>query len=83
MLAAEALRSLVDAILVNPGERRGEVSLSLRGDLAAFLEMAEADGRRGGLNTKTAALRVENGRSLEVLATCDAGTGFEPVTFRL
>jgi hypothetical protein len=31
--AAEALRLLIDAILVTPGERRGEVSLSLRGDL--------------------------------------------------
>ncbi|MGC5198083.1 recombinase family protein [Aphanothece microscopica] len=83
LLATEALRTLVDAILVHPGERRGEVSLSLRGDLAAFLEMAEADGRRGGLNTKTAVLRVENGRSWEVMGSWDAGTGFEPVTFRL
>ena len=35
--AAEALRSLIDAIVVYPGERRGEVTLELRGDLAAFL----------------------------------------------
>ena len=41
LLAAEALRSLIDAILVHPGERRGEVSLSLRGDLAAFMQVAE------------------------------------------
>ena len=38
-LATEALRSLIDAILVHPGERRGEVRLELRGDLAAFLRL--------------------------------------------
>jgi hypothetical protein len=42
MAATEALRALIDAILVFPGERRGEVSVSLRGDLAAFLHAAEA-----------------------------------------
>jgi hypothetical protein len=35
--ATEALRALIDAILVFPGERRGKVSVTLRGDLAAFL----------------------------------------------
>ncbi len=40
--ATEALRSLIEAILIYPGERRGEVSISLRGDLAAFLHAAEA-----------------------------------------
>jgi len=34
--AGEALRSLVDAIIVYPGERRGEVRVELRGDLAAL-----------------------------------------------
>ena len=70
LLAGEALRSLVDAILVHPGERRGEVSLSLRGDLAAFLRMAEADQAP---DSRTAALRVENGRSGSV-GSWDAGT---------
>ncbi len=83
LLAAEALRSLVDAIAVHSGERRGQAALGLRGDVAAFLEVAEADGRRIALNTKTAVLRVENGRSRQVLGSWDAGTGFEPVTFRL
>ena len=83
LLAGEALRSLIDAILVHPGERRGEVSLSLRGDLAAFLRLAEAER---GPNSKTAIALGGNGRSglgREVLGSWDAGTGFEPVTFRL
>ena len=81
--AAEALRGLIDAILVFPGERRGEVSVELRGDLAAFLQ---ADAAAGGANAKPAAPLVQNGCSRscgDVLGSLDAGTGFEPVTFRL
>ena len=89
--AAEALRSLVDAVLVHPGERRGEVAVELRGDLAAFLHLGDAPERGAGRDeaaphSKTAALLVQNGRSGlagEVLGTLGAGTGFEPVTFRL
>ena len=81
--AAEALRGLIEAIEVFPGERRGEVSVVLRGDLAAFLHLGEANGAGPGRNAKKAALLVQNGRSREVMGTLDAGTGFEPVTFRL
>jgi hypothetical protein len=35
--AVEALRSLIDAMVAYLGERRGEVRLELRGDLAVFL----------------------------------------------
>ena len=83
---AEVLRLLIDAIQVFPGERRGEVHVSLRGDLAAFLQMAEAEqGREVRLaqNGKTPdAARDVRGLGL-VMPTWDAGTGFEPVTFRL
>ncbi len=56
----------------------GEISVQLRGDLAAFLHLGEPGGA-GGQNNKTAVLRVENGRSGrtgEVMGTLDAGTGF-------
>lgn len=79
MLAADALRSLIDAILVHPGERRGEVSLSLRGDLAAFLEMAEvgAAGRdRLALNGNTSVIARDNRGLREIMGSLDAGTGF-------
>ena len=65
----EALRSLIDAILVLPGEHRGEVTVQLRGDLAAFLHLEPADGTMAP-DTKKPALRVQSGRSnigLEVL----------------
>jgi hypothetical protein len=41
--AVEALRSLIDAIVVHPGERRGEVRVELRGDLAAFLHLQDEE----------------------------------------
>jgi len=71
LAATDALRGLVNAILIHPGERRGEITVTLRGDLAAFLRVGEA-----ALGNKKAALRVENGCSGEVMATRDAGTGF-------
>jgi site-specific DNA recombinase len=52
--AAEALRGLIEAILIFPGARRGEVSVELRGDLAAFTRLDE-----GG----DAARPAGNGRS--------------------
>jgi site-specific DNA recombinase len=58
--AAEALRGLIDAILVYPGERRGEVSVHLRGDLAAVMHLGEA-GAAGAPNAKRAALLVGAG----------------------
>ncbi|TCI00690.1 recombinase family protein [Roseococcus sp. SYP-B2431] len=81
MAATEALRGLIDAILVFPGERRGELTVTLRGDLAAFLHAANSTP-----NAETAAALVGHGRSgfgRVVLGSLDAGTGFEPVTFRL
>ena len=77
LLAAEALRSLIDTILVHPGERRGEVSLSLRGDLAAFMQMAEtapSRGERVAQNGKTPATARDNRGLREVLGSLDAGT---------
>ena len=75
--AAEALRSLIDAILVHPGQRRGEVFVTLRGDLAAFLHLAEADagaGARVAINAKTADFPKEISRLRVVMPSWDAGT---------
>jgi hypothetical protein len=50
----EALRGLIDAIEVCPGKRRGKVSVVVRGDLAAFLHLAEAGSEEaGGRNQKS------------------------------
>ena len=93
--AAEALRTLIDAILVFPGEKRGKVNIELRGDLAAFLRLGEAAASGGAgaalaggqkLDSGTAIPLVGNGRSgssMGVLGSLVAGIGFEPMTFRL
>ena len=69
-VAAAALRSLIDAVLVYPGERRGELRVELRGDLAAFLHLQEP-----GMPTRTAVALKGNGRSGEVVGTSVAGAG--------
>ncbi len=74
--ATEALRSLIDAILVHPGEKRGEVSITLRGDLAAFLYLAETarSGTSGGTpDSRTAVALMGNGRSDGSMGTLVAG----------
>ena len=84
--AAEALRGLIEAIEVFPGAKRGEISVVLRGDLAAFLHLGTAGGDSHTRNAEKAVSLMGNGRSGrsgEVMGTLDAGTGFEPVTFRL
>ena len=71
--AAELVRSLVDQITLVP--EAGALSIVLRGDLAALLLFASNKQRPSGL---TAA-----GLGLLVQGSLVAGTGFEPVTFRL
>jgi hypothetical protein len=66
--AREALRGLIDAILVYPGERRGEISVQLRGDLAAFMHIPD-----GGADSGTAVNRVRNARSAGVMGSLVAG----------
>jgi len=79
MAATEALRTLIDAILIFPGERRGEVEISLRGDLAAFLRASEATTAAGSGDVlraqsgKTPVTRWSYGRFGEVLGSLDAG----------
>ena len=41
--AAQALRSLIDAVMFYPEEGRGKYRLELRGDLAAFLYLSDGD----------------------------------------
>jgi hypothetical protein len=74
----EALRSLIDAIVVHPGERRGEVRLELRGDLAAFLHLDDNDpaaSHRAAMNAKTAVSLGKNGGSGGMMGSLVAGTG--------
>jgi hypothetical protein len=71
--AQRLIHSLVDAATLLP--EGGKLRIEVRGELAAILHMA-----RGGEYTKSAG---DDADALAVQINLVAGTGFEPVTFRL
>jgi site-specific DNA recombinase len=74
--AAEAIRSLVSGVELKPED--GKLAIMLRGDLAAMLAVA-AHKKKPGAPSLEAGLT----RGLLSQESLGAGTGFEPVTFRL
>ena len=74
--AAEVVRSLVSAIELTP--ENGELTITLRGDLAAMLSVA-ANSKNAGQPDRAAGVSVAHLAQGSLVA----GTGFEPVTFRL
>lgn len=56
-IAAEELRSLIEEVVLMPGEKRGEVHVKLRGELFGILDFVEAKHRQrpGEVRTKVAA----------------------------
>ena len=71
LAATPALRGLIDAIQVHPGELPGAVDVRLRGHLAAFLRSSDDDGDSAG---RVGPRRVGNGCSGGVMGSLDAGT---------
>ena len=69
--ATEALRGLVDAIVLTPDEGEETLRIELRGNLAAML----------GATRKTKRSSESDDLSLQVSLV--AGAGFEPATFGL
>ncbi len=69
LAASEALRALIDTIVLTP--ENGELKVDVRGDLAGILRIAT--------NAKTPGAFASGVSQFELVA----GTGFEPVTFRL
>ena len=74
--ASEAIRTLVSTIELTPDD--GKLAIGLRGDLAAMLAFA-AHKKKPGAQSLEAGLA----RGLLSQESLGAGTGFEPVTFRL
>ena len=72
--AADVIRSLVSEIILTPSA--GELLVDLRGDLAGILAVASSDKQKPGFLS-------EAGPELLSQVMMVAGTGFEPVTFRL
>ena len=74
-VASEVLRSLIDRIVLMPGNRGRGVDAAVHGDLATILALCggAADKKRLPAEEEVA------GSQLSVVA----GVGFEPTTFRL
>ena len=79
--ATEILRSLIEAVVIHPAEGGAGVEIELIGEIAGMVDLAQSPG--GAVNNKTprggGVLCVGNCGSVKLVA----GTGFEPVTFRL
>ena len=76
MRVMEILRSLLSAIILTP--QNGELVVDVEGDLFGILPVASGD-KSLGQNAKGPA----GGRVGRLPVSMVAGTGFEPVTFRL
>ena len=77
--AADIIRSLVSSIVLTPA--RGVLQVELRGDLAGILTIAAAGA--GGKQQSTPRQASGSGAVRGSQVKMVAGTGFEPVTFRL
>ena len=69
--AAEAIRGLIERIVLTPGAKRGEMDAALHGDLGTILEWAGNKSRKGAKDIHRDRMSV----------SVVAGVGFEPTTF--
>ncbi len=69
--AAEAIRGLIERIVLTPGAKRGEMDAALHGDLGTILEWAGNKSRKGAKDIRRDRMSV----------SVVAGVGFEPTTF--
>lgn len=76
--AREQIRGLVEAIRLVPED--GRLRVEVRGALGAILALADSARTSGPGNAKRPGSVPE---AFVVQIKLDAGTGFEPVTFRL
>ena len=75
--AQEALRGLVDRIVLQPSPETGKLDIILEGALSGLLTLSLGAKRKEGSSTEAQAID-----SIEELLLV-AGVGFEPTTFRL
>jgi site-specific DNA recombinase len=76
--AAEAIRTLIEKIVLRPGQNRGEIDAQLYGELGTILSWIERQAVGRATENKTPAA-LAAGVSVSVVA----GAGFEPAAFRL
>ena len=77
--AADAIRGLIERVTLTPGPKRGVLNATLHGEFGAILEWVAAREAKESRHDKTPSADALGVLSVSVVA----GTGFEPVTFRL
>ena len=77
--AAQALRALIEKMVLTPGAKRGELEATLYGEPGTMLSCADRRSSGGNLTNKNTPGGVRAGVSVSLVA----GVGFEPTTFRL
>ncbi len=77
--AAETIRGLIERVTLTPGPRRGVLDATLHGEFGALPEWVAAREAKEFRHDKTPLAGALGVLSLSLVA----GTGFEPVTFRL
>ena len=81
--ASEILRALIERITLTPDASAMDgLRVELCGDLAEILSFAASDAREFPARVNASGTKGGDGRVLGMLSVV-AGTGFEPVTFRL
>ena len=78
--AKEALRALVERIVLTPAAEGDGLDLTLEGDLAGLLRLAAG---AEGANTKKTSGDAPEAFDISEEIVLVAGAGFEPATFRL
>ncbi|RNC97161.1 MAG: recombinase family protein [Oricola sp.] len=86
--AREAIRSLIEKIILEPGKKRGEMNVTLYGELGTLLAFAAQKNKKGAaksgqLGAASGSKRKNHTPDEGVWYSVVAGAGFEPATFRL
>jgi site-specific DNA recombinase len=77
--AADAIRGLIERVTLTPGPKRGALDATLHGEFGAILDWVAAHEVKESRRDKTPSAGALGVLSVSLVA----GTGFEPVTFRL
>ncbi|WP_249211887.1 recombinase family protein [Gluconobacter cerinus] len=74
--ASEAVRALVEKIVLSPGDKRGDIFATLYGELGTLLRFVNQRDTKSGKSLKRLAKK-------SMWESVVAGVGFEPTAFRL
>ncbi|MPZ40925.1 MAG: recombinase family protein [Rhizobiales bacterium] len=81
--AAEAIRGLIERITLTPRAKRGQIAVTLHGELGSILNWLTRNNKNGAVAKKAENANTPGLAGSGVSVSVVAGAGFEPATFRL